>query len=88
MQLSHLVCTSRRSFLSISADLKMKMFSRELYGLSPDLVRLRLLVLPNSGGDVGNYFTNISDSFGSAFTKYQPLTFLEELWMFDKSVKF
>ena len=56
--------------------------------LSADLVRFGLLVLGHSGRDVGNYFTDISNSFSSTFTEYQTLTFLEKLWMFDKSESF
>ena len=51
-------------------------------------MRFGLLVLGHSGGDVGNYFTDISNSFSSTFTEYQTLTFLEKLWMFDKSESF
>ena len=53
--------------------------------LSADLVRFGLLVLGHCGWDVGNYFTDISNSFGSTFTEYQTLPFLQKLWMFDKS---
>ena len=51
-------------------------------------MRFRLLVLGHSGGDVGDYFTDISNSFSPTFTEYQTLSLLQKLWMFDKSVKF
>ena len=53
--------------------------------MSADLVRFGLLVLGHSGRDVGNYFTDISNSFRPTFTEYQTLSFLQKLWMFDKS---
>ena len=52
------------------------------------LVRFRLLVLTNSCRNVGDYFTHIPNSLGPTFTEYQPLSFLDEFGMFDKSVKF
>ena len=51
-------------------------------------MRFGLLVLGHSGGDVGNYFTDISNSLRPTFTEYQTLSFLEKLWMFDKSESF
>ena len=62
--------------------------SRSLLSVSPDLMRFGLLVLRHSGGDVGNYFTDISNSFRPTFTEYQSLAFLQKLWMFDKSESF
>ena len=56
--------------------------------LSADLMRFRLLVLPNSGGNVGDNFAHISNSLGPTFTEYQALAFLQKLGVFDKSVKF
>ena len=51
-------------------------------------MRFGLLVLGHSGGDVGDYFTDISNSFRPTFTEYQTLSFLQKLWMFDKSESF
>ena len=48
-------------------------------------MRFRLLVLGHGGGDVGDYFTDISNSFSPTFTEYQTLSLLQKLWMFDKS---
>ena len=48
-------------------------------------MRFRLLVLGHGGGDVGDYFTDISNSFSPTFTEYQTLPLLQKLWMFDKS---